>query len=57
MDQDTGVKDAYSEVDIEATGLRDLLKEVIGDDYPGQNFDGDIVEMGAPFPALVSTAN
>ena len=56
MDPDTGIKDAYSEVDIEAKGLRDLLKEEIGDDYPGQNLDGDIVEMRSPFPALVSTA-
>ena len=56
MDPETGIKDAYSEVDIEASGLRNLLKDEIGNDYPGQNFDGDIVEMRAPFPALVSMA-
>ena len=51
---DTGTKDGTSEIDIEADGLRELLKEQIGADYPGQNFDGDTVEMSAPFTALVS---
>ena len=50
------MKDADSEIDIEADGLRELLKEQIGNDYPGQNFDGDTVEMSAPFAALVSVA-
>ena len=50
------MKDAESEIDIEADGLRDLLKEHIGNDYPGQNFDGDTVEMNAPFAALVGVA-
>ena len=54
MDPETGIKDAYSEIDIEAGGLRELLGEQIGKDYPGQNFDGDTVEIGAPFASLVS---
>ncbi|KAL9118250.1 MAG: hypothetical protein Q9187_005206 [Circinaria calcarea] len=53
MDPETGIKDAISEIDIEAEGLRDLLREQIGTDYPGQNLDGDTVEMGAPFASLV----
>lgn len=53
-DPETGNKDAGSEIDIEADGLRELLKEQIGNDYPGQNFDGDTVEMSAPFAPLVS---
>ena len=56
-DPDTGMKDADSEVDIEAEGLRELLKEQIGHDYPGQNFDGHTVEMNAPFAALVSASD
>jgi len=44
----------YSEVDIKDDGLRELLKEIIGTDYPGQNFDGDTVNITAPFPSLVS---
>lgn len=55
-DPETGMKDAASEIDIEADGLRELLKEHIGNDYLGQNFDGDTVEMSAPFAALVSVA-
>lgn len=42
-----------SEVDIEADGLRELLKEMIGSDYPGQNFDGETVNICAPFAPLV----
>ena len=51
------MKDAESEIDVEAGGLCDLLKEHIGNDYPGQNFDGDTVEMIAPFAVLVSVAH
>ena len=54
LNQDPASKDGYSEIDIEAQGLRELLKESIGGDYPGQNFDGDTVNMGTPFPPLVS---
>ena len=54
LDPETGVKDAYSEIEIEAQGLRELLKEHIGNDYPGQNFDGDTVEIARPFAPLVS---
>ena len=52
LDPETGVKDAYSEIDIESRGLRELLKETIGD-YPGQNFDGETVEITRPFEPLV----
>ena len=53
LNQETGSKDGYSEIDIEAEGLRDLLKESIGSDYPGQNFDGETVNMVTPFPPVV----
>jgi hypothetical protein len=47
------VRDTNSEVDIEAEGLRNLIKESIGADYPGQNLDGDTVNMAAPYAPLV----
>ncbi len=50
----TGTEDAYTEVDIEAEGLREMLKKEIGTDYPGQNFDGETINMTAPFAPLVS---
>ena len=53
LNQETGSKDGYSEIDIEAEGLRDLLKESIGSNYPGQNFDGETVNMVTPFQPVV----
>ncbi|MCJ1252166.1 hypothetical protein MMC30_009405 [Trapelia coarctata] len=52
MSQENKTKDENSEVDIEAAGLRDLLKNLIVD-YPGQNLDGETIYMFAPFPALI----
>jgi hypothetical protein len=45
----------YSEIDVEAQGLRTLLKACIGSDYPGQNVDGDTVNLVTPFAPLVCT--
>ena len=54
MNFDQGdTRDAYSEVDIEAEGLRNLVKEVIGTDYPGQNLEGEKVNITAPYAPLV----
>ncbi|MCJ1417781.1 hypothetical protein MMC32_004126 [Xylographa parallela] len=53
LNQETGSKDGYSEIDIEAEGLRDLLKESIGSNYPGQNFDGETVNMVTPFQPVI----
>jgi len=50
---DTGEQDAYSEIEIEDELLIQLLKTEIGK-YPGVNFDGELVYMRSPFPALVS---
>jgi hypothetical protein len=49
---ETGEKGAYSELDIEGEGLIALLRSVI-DKYPGVNFDGDLVNINAPFAAIV----
>jgi hypothetical protein len=48
-----GNDDTYSEIDVEAQGLRNLLKSCIGSDYPGQNLDGDTVNLVTPFAPLV----
>jgi hypothetical protein len=45
---------AYTEVDIEAAGLKDLLRAHIGKEYPGQTLDGDKINIVAPFRVLVS---
>lgn len=42
-----------SEIDLEAEGLRNLVKEIIGKDYPGQNL-GEIVNIIAPYAPLAS---
>lgn len=42
-----------SEIDVETSGLRSILKDCIGDDYPGQNLDGDPVNIISPYAALV----
>jgi hypothetical protein len=49
---ETGEKGAYSELDIEDDGLIALLRSVI-DKYPGVSFDGELVNMSAPFAAIV----
>jgi hypothetical protein len=49
-------RDAYSEVDLEAEGLRNLVKEVIGTEYPGQNLEGETVNIIAPYAPLVGLA-
>lgn len=49
------IRDANSEVDLEAEGLRNLVKEIIGTDYPGQNLDGETVNIIAPYAPLVSS--
>jgi hypothetical protein len=53
-DEPTSDSNTYSEVDVEASGLRHLLKKCIGPNYPGQNFDGDTVNIPTPFAPLVS---
>ena len=53
-DPETGEKGAYSELDIEDDGLIALLKSVVDNRYPGVNFDGDLVNMSAPFAPIVS---
>jgi hypothetical protein len=45
-------KPAYSEIEVQSQGLRDLLRSVIGD-YPGQSFDGTSVYIPGPFQAVV----
>jgi len=52
-DPETGEKGAYSELDIEDEGLIALLRSVIDNKYPGINFDGDLVNMSAPFAPIV----
>jgi hypothetical protein len=52
-DPQTGEKGAYSELDIEDEGLIALLRSVIDNKYPGINFDGDLVNMSAPFAPIV----
>ncbi|PMD53937.1 P-loop containing nucleoside triphosphate hydrolase protein [Hyaloscypha bicolor E] len=47
------IRDANSEVDLEAEGLRNLVKEVIGTEYPGQNLEGETVNILAPYAPLV----
>ncbi|KAI9761887.1 MAG: hypothetical protein M1840_001540 [Geoglossum simile] len=48
-----GGKDNFCEVDIHSKDLQNLLREVVGDDYPGQSWDGDIVNIPTPFAPLV----
>ena len=43
-----------SEIDLEAEGLRNLVKEIIGKDYPGQNLEGETVNIIAPYAPLAS---
>ena len=50
---DLASDDVFSEVDVEALGLRVLLKDCIGPDYPGLSFGGEIVNITAPFAPLV----
>jgi hypothetical protein len=49
------IRDASSEVDLEAEGLRNLVKEIVGTDYPGQNLEGETVNITAPYAPLVRT--
>lgn len=49
---ETGDEGAYSELDIEDPGLRQLLSSEIRK-YPGVNFDSDIATIRTPFPALI----
>jgi len=53
-DPETGEKGAYSELDIEGEELIALLKSVIDNKYPGINFDGELVNISAPFTPIVS---
>jgi hypothetical protein len=54
VSEDVGNKlNTYSEIDVEAPGLRTLLRECVGTDYPGQNFDGETVNLAKPFEPLV----
>lgn len=53
LPNDPGDKIAWSEIDVEAVGLRLLLKECIGSNYPGLNLDGDTVNILNPFDPLV----
>ncbi|KFY47983.1 hypothetical protein V495_01707 [Pseudogymnoascus sp. VKM F-4514 (FW-929)] len=46
-------KDSFCEVDIESNGLKTLLESVVGNDYPGQSWEGDLVNIGTPFAPLV----
>ena len=43
-----------SEIDFEAEGLRNLVKKINGKDYPGQNLEGETVNIIAPYAALAS---
>jgi ribosomal protein S3AE len=43
-----------SEIDLEAERLRNLVKETIGKDYPGQNLEGETVNIIAPYAPLAS---
>jgi hypothetical protein len=52
-DPETGEKGAYSELDIEDEGLIAVMRSVIGSGYPGVNFEGDLVNMSAPFAPIV----
>ncbi|EED20799.1 26S protease regulatory subunit, putative [Talaromyces stipitatus ATCC 10500] len=45
--------ETYSEIDVEAPGLRALLRDCVGADYPGQNLDGDTVNLVTPFAPLI----
>jgi hypothetical protein len=53
MDLSDDKKFKYSEVDIEAHGLRGLLRGVIGDSYPGQSWLGEVINMIGPFTPIV----
>lgn len=53
MDLSDEKKFRYSEVDIEARGLRTLLRKVIGDSYPGQSWLGEVINMIGPFTPIV----
>ena len=50
----SGEVDGYSEVDIDAKGLREILKKVIGTEYQGVNLEGDSINIVSPFACLVS---
>jgi hypothetical protein len=53
LSNDIRKNDTYSEIDVEAPGLRALLRDCVGSDYPGQNLDGDTVNLVTPFAPLV----
>ncbi|EXJ63456.1 uncharacterized protein A1O5_11505 [Cladophialophora psammophila CBS 110553] len=53
MDLTDEKKFKYSEVDIESRELRGLLKKVIGDSYPGQSWEGNTINLIAPFAPVV----
>lgn len=44
---------AYTEVDIQAQGLRTFLKDMIGPEYPNQSWEGQTINMTAPFAPIV----
>ncbi|OAP62732.1 hypothetical protein AYL99_01959 [Fonsecaea erecta] len=53
MDLTDEKKFKYSEVDVESRELRSLLKKVIGDSYPGQSWEGNTINLIAPFAPVV----
>ncbi|KIW33385.1 uncharacterized protein PV07_00240 [Cladophialophora immunda] len=53
MDLTDEKKFKYSEVDVESRELRGLLRKVIGDSYPGQSWEGNTINLIAPFAPVV----
>lgn len=44
---------SYTEVDIHALGLRTFLKDNVGPNYPSQSWEGQVVNMAAPFAPIL----
>ncbi|KAH0543404.1 hypothetical protein FGG08_002262 [Glutinoglossum americanum] len=43
----------FSQVIVQSIELQKLLMEIVGDDYPGQSWSGEIVNIPSPFTPLV----
>ena len=54
LPNEPGEKSSRSEIDVEGSGLRRLLKKCIGKDYPGVNVDSERISMANPFEPIVS---
>jgi hypothetical protein len=54
LPNDPGEKSSRSEIDVEGSGLKRLLKKCIGKDYPGVNVESDRISMSNPFEPIVS---